>query len=129
MAMSARRNKHTDTDTDTDTDYGEGENERYAGRRVKCDICGNELSARSLRSHLATQHDVHTAPALSPNLRNKKRPPRTYKADYPFKDGFFWCPVTKCEGRSSTKFGIRRHFAYCDPQDYVNVPGEGRYAK
>ena len=33
---------------------GEGENERYAGRRVTCDICGNELSARSLRSHLAT---------------------------------------------------------------------------
>ena len=96
---------------------------------MKCDICGDELSARSLRSHLATQHDVHTTLALSPDLRDEERLPVTYKADHPFEDGFFWCPVSKCEGRSSTKFGIRRHFAYCHPQDYVDVPGEGRYAK
>ena len=91
--------------------------------------CGNELSPCSLRSHLATQHDVHTAPALSPDLRDEERPPRTYKADHPFEDGFFWCPVAKCEGRSSTKFWIRRHFVYCHPQDYVDEPGEDRYAK
>ena len=34
---------------------GVGEAERYHGRRVKCDICGDALAARSLQSHLATQ--------------------------------------------------------------------------
>ena len=74
-------------------------------------------------------HDVHTAAALSTDLRDEDRPPRTYLAEHPFDDGFFWCPVVKCEGRASTKFGLRRHFAYYHPQDYVNVPGEGRLAK
>ena len=79
------------------------------------DIYGDELSTRSLKSHLATQHDVHTVVALSLDLRDKERLPVMYKMDHPFEDRFFWCPVSKCEGRVEKKFGLRRHFAYCHP--------------
>lgn len=68
---------------------GEGEKERYHGRRVRCDICGEKLSARLLRSHLASQHDIHSNVALSADLLDKDRPPKMYLAEHPFEDGLF----------------------------------------
>ena len=57
------------------------------------------------------------------------QPPRTYMAEHPFADRLFVCPVLGCEGEALTKFGLRRHFAYLHPQDYVDIPGESCYAK
>ena len=102
---------------------GVGEAERYRGRRVTCDICGDGLAARSLQSHLATQHDGHTNVALSSDLLDLDRKPRTYRAIHPFATGLYFCPVLGCEGGAPTKYAPRRHFAYCHPQDYVNIPG------
>ena len=92
---------------------GVGEAERYHGRRVKCDICGNGLAARLLLSHLATQHDVHTNVALSLDLLDLDRKPMTYRAKHPFATGLYFCPVLGCEGEAPTKYGLRRNFAYC----------------
>ena len=105
---------------------GVGEAECYRGRRVMCDICGEGLAARSLQSHLATQHDVHTNVALSSDLLDEDRKPRTYRAKHPFGTGLYICPVLGCEGEAPTKCGLQRHFAYCHPQDYVDIPGKGR---
>ena len=108
---------------------GIGEAERYRVGRGKCDICGDGLAARLLQSHLATQHNVHTNVALSLDLLKVDRKPRTYRAKHPFATGLYICPVLGCEGEAPTKYGLRRHFAYCHPQDYVDILGEGRYAK
>ena len=96
---------------------------------MKCDICGDGLAACSLQSHLATKHDVHTNVALSLDLLDVDRKPRTYRAIHPSATGLYFCPVLGCEGEAPTKYGLRRHFAYCHTQDYVDIPGEGRYSK
>ena len=103
---------------------GVGEAERYHGRRVTCDICGDGLAARSLQSHLATQHDVHTNVALSSDILDVNRKPRTHRAKHPFATGLYISPVLACEGEAPTKYGLLRHFAYCHTQDYVDIPGK-----
>ena len=108
---------------------GEGGNERYRGRRVKCDACSDKLSARSLKSHLASQHDIHSNVALSTDLLDEDRPPRTYRAEHLFEDGLFWYPVLNCKGNAPTKYGLRRHFACSHPQDFVDILGEGCLTK
>ena len=90
---------------------GVGEAERYHGRRVTCDICGDGLAARLLQSHLATQHDVHTNVALSSDLLDLDWKPRTYWAKHPFATGLHMCPVLGCEGEAPTKYGLQRNFA------------------
>ena len=78
---------------------------------------------------MITHHDVHSNVALSLDLLDVDQKLMTYRANYPFATGFYFCPVLSCEGETPTKYGLRLHFAYCHPHDYVDIPGEGRYAK
>jgi hypothetical protein len=96
----------------------------WESRRVECDICGANLSASSLSSHLETQHDVYRSRVLNRDLVDD-RPTRTYFAPYSMASGKFKCPVPGCVGEAATKWNMRRHFLDRHPKDLVVLPGEG----
>ena len=92
-------------------------------------MCGEDLAASLLRSHLETQHDVHSSFVLSRDLINENRPPVLYRSALSIATGKYACPVPGCEGTAGTKYGMRRHFGLLHPLDLVELPGEGRYPK
>ena len=108
---------------------GHAEVGKWKNLRVGCDVCGEDLAAPSLRSHLKTQHGVYRSFVLSRDLVDEDRPPVTYQAPHSIATGKFACPVPGCMGQASTKYGMRRHFRFLHPQDIVNVPGKGCYPK
>ena len=93
-------------------------------RRVKCDKCGVDLAASSLREHLRTQHDIFQVVEL-PEEYLEERPARTYRAAWSVDGKRLRCPVPGCEGEASTKWNLRRHFRDRHPLDPMDAPGEG----
>ena len=55
---------------------------KWKSRRVECDMCGKDLAASSLRSHLETQHDVHSSFVLSRDLIDEDRSPVSYHSNF-----------------------------------------------
>ena len=94
-----------------------------------CDVCGEDLAASSLRSHLETQHGIYRSVVLSRDLVEEICPPVSYHATNCIATGKFACPVPGCVGTAGTKYGIRRHFRSLHQQDLLDVQGEGRYPK
>ena len=47
---------------------------------VGCTVCGKDLAAPSLRSHLETEHGIYRSFVLSRDLVDKDRPPVMYQA-------------------------------------------------
>ena len=93
-------------------------------RRVECDICGQDLSANSLASHLETQHGVFRSRVLDRDFLLEEREAEVFDAeDSP---AGYHCPVGTCPGGPFThRWNLRRHFCARHPLDLVNVPGEG----
>ena len=81
------------------------EAKRWKGRRVECNICGEELAASLLRSHLETQHDVHSSIVLSPDLGDKGQAPVLYLSSISFLTGQYPCPFPDCAGKASESTG------------------------
>ena len=65
--------------------------EERKGRKVKCDLCDMEMAARSLQSHLETQHDTYCYFVL--NGRKEEREGRTYEVRRDLATGGWPCPV------------------------------------
>ena len=82
-----------------------------------------------LRSHLETQHDVHSSFVLSWDLMDEDRPPVSCRLTLSIATDKYACPVPGCEGTVGTKYGMRRHFRFLHPLDLVELPGEGSYPK
>jgi hypothetical protein len=97
-------------------------------RRVECDICGENLSAASLTSHLETRHDVFRSKVLQRDL-GRDHTEAVFKATESASNGRYYCPVPGCEGWAGTKWNLRWHFSMRHPLDLVNIPGEGIYPR
>ena len=98
----------------------------WESRRVECDICGADLSAASLSSHLMTQHDVYRSKVIDKDLV-VEREPVVYTATTSGADGKLHCPVPGCVGEAYDRWNLRRHFCDRHPMDLVSTPGEGVY--
>ena len=59
---------------------GHAELGQWKHQRVGCNVCGKDLAAASLRSHLETQHGIYRLFVLSQDLVDEDRPPVTYRA-------------------------------------------------
>ncbi len=93
-------------------------------QRVDCKVCGASLAAKSLRSHLETQHDIFRSFVLNRDIVIA-RPPEVYRATESPATDLYFCPVAQCGGRLGTRFNLRRHFLMGHPQDLVCFPMEG----
>ena len=102
---------------------------KIKGKRVVCSICGEDLTARSLQSHLETQHNVFSHIALSPDLIDEDYDTIVYLSAMNLSKGVYSYPAPNCQGDAGTKYGMRRPFAYLPPHDLVALPGKGRYPK
>ena len=103
------------------------ENE-WKNRRVACDHCGLVMSAKSLPSHLETQHGVFRSRVLNRDLLLDDRESITYAARQS-PSGAWDCPVPDCPGSVTSPWNLRRHFRDRHPLDLVNIPGEGTLPK
>ena len=101
----------------TYTERMEGHEEvgKWKALRVGCDVCGEDLAAPSLRSHLETQHGIYRSFVLSQDLVDEDHPLVTYQATSSIATGKFACPVPDCVGTAGMKYGMRRHFRFLHP--------------
>ena len=97
----------------------------WRNRRMDCDVCGMELSAQSLSSHLETQHGVFRSRVLDRDLVSEDRESITYVAEQSLFSGAWDCPVPDCPGSLTRPWNVRRHFRDRHPLDNVTIPGEG----
>ena len=96
----------------------------WRNRRVTCDHCGLEMSAKSLPGHLESQHGIYRSRVIDRDLVLDDRESITYAA-MQSPSGAWDCPVPDCPGSVQTPWNLRRHFRDRHPLDFVNVPGEG----
>ncbi|EJK60561.1 hypothetical protein THAOC_19061 [Thalassiosira oceanica] len=96
----------------------------WRNRRVTCDHCGLEMSAKSLPGHLESQHGIYRSRVIDRDLVLDDRESITY-AVMQSPSGAWDCPVPDCPGSVQTPWNLRRHFRDRHPLDLVNVPGEG----
>ena len=74
-------------ETYTERMDGHAEVGKRKALRVGCDVCGKDLTASSLQSHLETQHGIYRSFVLSRDLVDEDRPPVTYPATYSIETG------------------------------------------
>ena len=117
-------NADTDTQIFTDTDF-----EQYTHLLVGFDVCGEDLAASLLRSHLDTQHGMYRLFVLIRDLVDEYRPPVSYRATNSIATNKFACPVPGCVGTAGTKYGIRRHLRFLHPWDLLDIQGRRQYPK
>ena len=67
-------------ETYTERMEGHAEVGKWKALRVGCDVCGEDLAASSLRSHLETQHGIYRSFVLSRYLMDEDCPPVLYHA-------------------------------------------------
>ena len=96
----------------------------WRNRRVTCNHCGLEMSAKSLPGHLESQHGIYRSRVIDRDLVLDDRESITYAA-MQSPSGAWDCPVPDCPGSVQTPWNLRRHFRYRHPLNLVNVPGEG----
>jgi hypothetical protein len=94
---------------------------QWNARSVECRRCGATLQARSLASHMASQHDVYVAYELEPEYL-EDAPSVTYQAQAA-PGGGYDCPVPDCPGSSPTQWTLKRHFRDRHPRDLVAFDG------
>ena len=99
------------------------------GRRVNCHICRSSLAVGSLRSHLATQHNVYQCFVVKGSQEWPLPPPRRMTASFFPEKWKFRCPAPACpqgqEGHGcKTPFNLRWHFAFRHPLDKVVIRGK-----
>jgi len=100
------------------------EKDYWRNRRVTCDHCGLEMSAKSLPGHLESQHGIYRARVIDRDLVLDDRESITYAAMQSPSNAWD-CPVPDCPGSVQTPWNLWRHFRDRHPLDLVNVPGEG----
>ena len=93
-------------ETYTERMEGHAEVGKWKALRVGCDVCGEDLTASWLQSHLETQHGIYRSFVLSQDLVDENRPPVLYRATNSIATGEFACPVPGCVGTAGTKNGI-----------------------
>eukprot|EP00956_Cyclotella_meneghiniana_P003690 scaffold4479_cov46-Cyclotella_meneghiniana.AAC.3 len=120
------RTRQTD-ESYTRSQLGFATAKEWDSRRTACDICGKELSAKSMPNHLETVHDVYRSRVINRDLVVRTEA-RNFNAHISA-DGKYYCPVPGCIGEGVTKWNLRRHFRDHHPRDYVSIPGEGVYPK
>jgi hypothetical protein len=111
----------------TETEYASqraGNTTTTKSCRVDCDVCGANLAAESLQSHLETQNGIFWSFVLNRDIAIA-RPSEVYHAIKAPDTGIYCCPVPMCPGKSSTRFNLRRHFFMQHPQDLVCIPAKG----
>ena len=101
--------------------YGFQTAEQWEAREVSCGKCGATLQARSLASHMASQHDVYVAYELDPEFLEDTHSV-THDAPVPT-GGVYSCPVPECPGSATTQWGLKRHFRDRHPRDLVAFGG------
>ena len=95
--------------------------EQWESRPVECTRCGAELQARSLASHMASQHDVYVAYELGSEFL-EDRDSVTFEA-HRSANGKYFCPVPNCPGETSSEWNLKRHFRDRHPRDLVAFGG------
>ena len=83
----------------------------------------------SLRSHLATQHDIYQCFVVKDSQEGPVSPPWRMTASFFPEEGEFCCPVPECpqdqEGHGcKTPFNLPWHFAFRHPLNEVVIRGE-----
>jgi hypothetical protein len=76
--------------------------------RVECEICGMSLAARSLCSHMETQHDTYQSFVVNREL-TVERETAVYQATTDA-TGTIFCPVPACVGVVGSEAALRSHF-------------------
>ena len=82
---------------------GHAEVGKWKSLRVGCNVCGEDLAAPLLRSHLETQHGIYRLFVLSQDLVDEEYPPVTYHPTSSISTGKFACPVPGCMGTAGMK--------------------------
>ena len=95
-------------------------------RAVVCHVCEAGLQARSLRSHLESNHDIYQQVVVADNLL-EARPSIRYEAEQVGRKVPIKCPFPGCPGKLSSTYMLRRHFRDLHPKDSVEVWFEGHY--
>ncbi|EJK50514.1 hypothetical protein THAOC_30485, partial [Thalassiosira oceanica] len=73
----------------------------WTNRRVTCDHCGLEMSAKSLPGHLESQHGIYRSRVIDRDLVLDDRESITYAA-MQSPSGAWDCPVPDCPGSAQT---------------------------
>ena len=100
-----------------------GEGRSYEERRkakVKCQICGKEMTSGSLQRHMKNQHNK----LPEQYLYTRKGTERTFNIDIA-KGANNNCPIPGCTGTSKDKFGMYRHFCWCHPEAKIIIKDDG----
>ena len=82
---------------------GHAEVGKWKALRVGCNVCGKDLVASLLRSHLEIQHRIHQSFVLIQDLVDEDLPPVSYRATNSIATGKFASPVLGCVGTVGTK--------------------------
>ena len=92
-------------------------------RHVECGICGKNLWATSLNSHLETQYCVYRSMVNFQDLLVDREPVvyQTHLSVF----GTYECPIPGCIGKDKKRHNLQKHFQVCHPQGLVNIAGEG----
>jgi hypothetical protein len=93
-------------------------------QRVACSICGVDLSAGLLVSHMQTQHGV-AAPDDIGHADAPGRAPAVYRVSFPRALRVRECPVEGCPGSAVSTSSLRRHFMHRHPSDTLVILEEG----
>ena len=104
---------------------GHAEVGKWKALRMGCDVCGKDLAASSLRSHLETQHRIYRSFVLSRDLVDKDRPPVSYRATNSIATGKFACPVPGCVGTVDTKYRDKMALSFFAPAGSTRRAGGG----
>ena len=86
---------------------------QWRHQRGRYDVCGKDLAATSLRSHLETQPGIFQSFVLSRDLSDK--------------DSSMVVPCTRLCRDGGHKVFLWWHFHFMHPQDLVDVPDKRRY--
>ncbi len=92
--------------------------------QVDCEFCGISFAAKSLWSHLETQHNIYWLFVLNQDLV----PECTaviYHAMESLVTVIYFFPVPQCGSCSSTRFILHQHFLMWHSQDLVCIPIKG----
>jgi hypothetical protein len=94
--------------------------------RVDCKVCGISLAAKSLQSHLETQHEIYRSFVLNRDLVPEHAAVIYHATELPA-TGIYLCPVPQCGGPSGTRFNLHQHFLMQHPQaqDLMCIPIKG----
>ena len=99
-----------------------------ASRVVECHACQKKLQARSLRSHLASSHDIYQQVIVPDHLLEERASAR-YMVNQTDRKMPIQCPFPGCPGELSSAYMLRRHFRDLHPKDSVEVRWEGHFPR